>query len=197
MSDPTGQVRQARGQVSQTQPSAFENPHSFQNKIGRVIWRIVYVCLFRFTPSSMGVWRRFLLRLFGANVGSAWFHPSVRVWAPWLLEVGDDVYVDEKVNLYNPSGIRIGNRVVVSQKTFLCSASHDYTVDNYPLTGGEIVICDDVWIAADAFIGPGRVIHRGGMVGARSVVTKDVEAWTVVAGNPAQFIKQRELHSSH
>lgn len=57
----------------------------------------------------------------------------------------------------------------------------------------DIKINDYAWVAADAFIGPGVTIGEGAVVGARAVVFKDVAPWTVVGGNPAQFIKFREL----
>ena len=134
-----------------------------------------------------------LLRICGARLGFVCLHNRVRVWAPWRLTAGQQVYIAENVELYNPYGIEIGDRVVISQKAFLCTASHDYTVAEYPLIGAPIRIMNDCWIAADAFIGPGVTIGEGAVVGARAVVTKDVEAWTVVAGNPARVIKKRVL----
>lgn len=75
--------------------------------------------------------------------------------------------------------------------TFLCTATHDYTSRKYPLVTKTITIHDWCWVAADAFISPGITIGQGSIVGARAVVTKDVAPWTVVAGNPAKFIKNR------
>ena len=105
----------------------------------------------------------------------------------------DDVYIDRRVNLYNAFGIRIGSRVVISQGTFLCSATHDYRDPCYRLRGAPIVIEDDCWIAAEAFIAPGVRIGTGAVVGARAVVIKDVGPWTVVAGNPARALRPRVL----
>jgi len=52
---------------------------------------------------------------------------------------------------------------------------------------------DKSWVAADAFVGMGVTIGEGAVVGARACVFKDVEAWSVVGGNPAKFIKRREI----
>jgi putative colanic acid biosynthesis acetyltransferase WcaF len=163
------------------------------NRAGRLVWLFVQATLFRPTPWFMNRWRTCLLRACGARIGGACLHNRVRVWAPWRLTLGTQVYVAEQVNLYNPFGITVGNRVVISQGAFLCTASHDYTDPTYPLTGGAIRVEDDCWIAAEAFIGPGVTIGAGAVVGARAVVTKDVEPWTVVAGNPARMIRKRVL----
>jgi putative colanic acid biosynthesis acetyltransferase WcaF len=141
----------------------------------------------------MGAWRSWLLRLFGARISFARVHQSVQIWAPWQLEMGQYVYIDKNVNLYNVYGLKLGDRVIISQGTFLCGATHDYRQPTYPLTGGKIVVEEDCWIAADAFIAPGVVIGQGAVVGARAVVTKNVPEWEVVAGTPAKFIKNRIL----
>jgi putative colanic acid biosynthesis acetyltransferase WcaF len=177
----------------QSDVANFRNPHSQRNKIGRAIWNIAWLLLFRPTPQFMGGWRSWLLKRFGAQIGFARLHQSVRIWAPWRLRLGMHVYIDRDVNLYNAYGISIGDRAVISLGSFLCSASHDYTLSTYPLIGGEIVVGNDVWIAADAFVAPGKKIGDGAVVGARAVVVQDVEPWTVVAGNPAKLIRQREL----
>lgn len=178
-----------------TNPAGFRTPHNLRNRIARVIWQAAYVCLFRPTPWFMGAWRSWLLRRFGARIKFARLHPSAKIWAPWLLELGEQVYVDMNVNLYNPFGIRIGDRVVISQGTFLCSATHDYRDPRYALTGDRICIEDDCWIAAEAFVGPGVTISEGVVVGARSVVVKNPSSWTVVVGNPAKAVRQRALSS--
>jgi putative colanic acid biosynthesis acetyltransferase WcaF len=179
-----------------TNPIAFRNPHSWRNKGGRLLWRFVYLFFFRPSPCSLYAWRSWLLCLFGAKIRFAHLHPTVRVWAPWLLELGEYVYIDRDVNLYNVFGISIADRVIISEKAYLCGASHDYKVPSYPLTGGKVMIKDDCWLAADSFVGPGVCIGEGVVVGARAVVFKDVEPWTVVAGNPAKFIKKRTLDTA-
>ncbi len=178
-------------------PASFKNPHSLGNKIGRLTWGVVWWLLFRPTfPRLMGGWRRFLLRLYGAKLKNTWIHPTVRIWAPWKLEAGDDVFVDRDVNLYNAYGIRIGDRVVISQGSFLCTATHDFQLSNFPLTGKPIVVESDSWIAAEAFVAPGVVVGAGSVVGARAVVVKTVAPWTVVAGNPARYIKDRVVKAA-
>ena len=179
-----------------TDPAGFRNPHTFNSKLARLAWRFVWPVLFRPTPPRLFQgWRNWLLRRFGARIGRTYIHPTVRIWAPWQLETGTDTYIDEGVNLYNVYGIRIADRVVISQGAFLCGATHDYKQPTYPLTGARITVEADAWVAAQAFVSPGVTVGAGSVVGARAVVTRDVPPWTVVAGNPARVIKERELRA--
>ncbi len=79
----------------------------------------------------------------------------------------------------------------MSQGSYLCTASHDITNPLNPLITAPIVIGDQAWIGARAYVGMGVTIGQGAVVGATASVYKDVEAWTIVGGNPAKFIKNR------
>jgi putative colanic acid biosynthesis acetyltransferase WcaF len=81
----------------------------------------------------------------------------------------------------------------VSQQAYICNGTHDLADSILPLLVGNIVIGRDVFIGARAFVMPGITIGEGAAVGACAVVTKDVEPWTVVAGNPARVIKKRVI----
>ncbi|WP_245545620.1 putative colanic acid biosynthesis acetyltransferase [Gillisia limnaea] len=158
-------------------------------------WNGCYWILFRpFNLNLFNGWRAGVLRIFGAKVGyKANIYASVKIWAPWNLEIGDYSSMGPGVDCYNQGKIIIGNNTVISQKTYLCASTHDFTISNFPLIVKFIEIKDQVWIAAAAFIAPGVSIGEGAVVGARSAVFKDVAAWEVVGGNPACFIKQRQI----
>jgi putative colanic acid biosynthesis acetyltransferase WcaF len=146
------------------------------------------------SPKVFHGWRRFLLRLFGARIGKgAHPYPSAKIWAPWNLEMGDHSCLGQNVDCYCVDRIKIGSHATVSQYSYLCAATHDYGDANMPLITAPIIIRDGAWLAADVFIGPGVTIGEGAVVGARSSVFQDIEAWTIVAGTPAKFIKKREL----
>jgi putative colanic acid biosynthesis acetyltransferase WcaF len=108
--------------------------------------------------------------------------------------------IGESVDCYCVDKITIGKHATISKYSFLCTASHDYKDPGIynnpvmPLITAPIKIGDYAWVAADAYIGPGIIIGEGAIVGARSSVTKNVEPWTVVAGNPARKIGYRPLH---
>ncbi len=171
--------------------------HSTRNKLGRALWGVVWLFLYRPTPRFLHGWRRFLLRCFGAKIGRGVFpFPSVKVWAPWNLQVGDHCALSDGVNCYCVDRIAIGSHVTISQDAFLCTASHDYEDPHFALITAPIRIGDGAWVAADAFIAPGVNVGEGAVVGARASVFRDVAPWAVVAGNPARVIKQRRLRTT-
>ncbi len=175
----------------------FANPHSLKNKLLRVLWGWVWLLLFRPSPRLLFGWRAALLRLFGARIArGAHVYPNVKFWAPWNLTMETRATLADDVDCYCVAPITLGKGAIVSQYSFLCSAAHDITDPAGALTTAPIVIEAGVWIFADVFIGPGVTIGEGAVVGARSSVYRDVEPWVVVGGNPARFIKKRELRTS-
>ena len=176
--------------------SHYPSPHPLSNRLARVLWVVIWSCLFRPSPRILHGWRRFLLRLFGAKIGTGVHpYPSAKIWAPWNLEMADHSCLGDKTDCYCVDKIYIGPHSTVSQYSFLCTASHDYQDPLFPLITAPITIGARVWIAADVFVGLGVVIGDGAVVGARSSVFKSIEPWTVVAGNPAEALKKREASS--
>ena len=181
--------------MSKVDLSKYQNALSRKNQIARFIWTIIWTLLARPLPRSLGnKWKLFLLRLFGAKVHKkAKVYSSVRIYMPWNLEMDEYSCLSPEVDCYNVAKIKIKAHATVSQKTYLCAASHDITKSNYPLIFAPIIIEKQAWIGASAFIGMGVTIGQGAVVGATASVYKDVAPWTVVGGNPAKFIKKREI----
>ena len=167
---------------------------SLANKLARSVWQVVWLLLYRPTPRLFHPWRCLLLRLFGAKLGRAVHpYPSARIWAPWNLEMGDHACLSEGVDCYCVAPVRIGAQTTVSQYSFLCTASHDYTRADMPLVTAPITIGERAWITADVFVGPGVTIGDGAVVTARSSVFTDIPPWVVARGNPAVPVKARVL----
>lgn len=156
---------------------------------------MVWFVLARPFPRRFGNgWKLFLLRLFGAKVHSrSVVYSSARIYMPWNLEMHEYSCLAPQVDCYNVAKITIGAHATISQKTYLCAASHDVTKANYPLITAPIIIEDQAWVGTDAFVGPGVTVGQGGVVGAKAAVFKDVDPWTIVGGNPAKFIKKRVI----
>ena len=174
----------------------YQNQNSICNIIGRVVWNVVWGVFFRLTPRGnlFRVWRIFLLKLFGAKV--KWTSnvlPSCRIWQPWKLEMGAYACLGQGVDCYNVDWVRVADQATVSQNVFLCTASHDISDPRMRLITAPVFIEPQSWICARAVVLPGVSIGEGAVVAAGSVVTKNVEPWAVVGGNPAKFIKNREL----
>lgn len=163
------------------------------NKLLRLLWRTVWVMLFRPSPRMCHGWRRFLLRLFGAKMGRGTYaYPSVQIWAPWNLTMADHSCLSHFVDCFCVDNVTLGHHATVSQYSHLCTASHDYNKADMPLLSAPIVIGDFGWVTADVFIGPGVTVGEGAVVAARSTVTRDVPPWTVVAGAPARPVGLRD-----
>ncbi|MDN3688864.1 WcaF family extracellular polysaccharide biosynthesis acetyltransferase [Cyclobacterium jeungdonense] len=169
---------------------------SLKNRIGRGVWGIAYQIFFRLSPKPFHAWRAMILRLFRAKVGAGvHVYPKVKIWAPWNLELGNQCGIANEVILYSQGKIRIGDSAVISQGAHLCAGTHDYTKSSFPLVTKPIKIGDHAWIAAEAFIHPGVTIGEGCVIGARSVVTKDMPSWMVCTGHPCIPLKNREFNS--
>ena len=174
--------------------SKFKLPPNFRGKAGWYVqlWWIVQDTLFRWSPQFMYGWRRFLLKLFGAKIGKdVIIRPTAKVTFPWKVKIGDYSWIGDDVVLYSLGEIEIGNNVVISQRSYICTGSHDYTKIDFPILAKKIVIEDEAWLATDVFVAPGVKIGKGTVVGARSSVFKDLPPGKVCIGNPAKPIKDR------
>jgi putative colanic acid biosynthesis acetyltransferase WcaF len=175
--------------------SKYENSLSRKNQVIRLLWTITWAIFAKPLPRSIGnSWKIFLLRLFGAKVHkTAVVYSSVRVFMPWNLEMDAYSCLAPEVDCYNVNKIKIGAHSTVSQKTYLCNASHDVTLKHNPLIHAPIIIEDQVWIGVSAYVGMGVTIGQGAVVGANTCVYKNLDPWIIVGGNPAKFIKNRVL----
>ena len=130
-----------------------------------------------------------MLRLFGARVGKqVHIHPSAQVFIPWNLTIGDWSSVGFDALLYNLGPLAIGKRVTISQRAHLCGGTHDHRDPTMPLIKSPITVGDDVWVCADAFVGPGVTVGNGAIIAARAVVVKNINACEIAGGNPAKLI---------
>jgi putative colanic acid biosynthesis acetyltransferase WcaF len=178
-------------------PRECPSPHSALNKVGRLVWGICWLCLFRTSPWFCHGWRRVVLRAFGAQVGrGAKVFPSTRIWAPWNLKLGDYASLSHDVDCYCVAPVEIGAHATVSQYSYLCTATHDVADPHMRLQIAPITVGDQAWVCARTFVAPGVTIGEGAVAGACSVVTKDVLPWTIVCGNPARPLRERHLRGS-
>ena len=169
---------------------------SLSNRLARLAWKIVYNIFFKYSPTPLHCWRSFLLRLFGAKIGKGChIYPKAKVWAPWNLVMKDYAGIANDVTCYNMAKVELGYKAVISQGVNLCTGTHDYESPNFQLVAKPIKIGDKAWVSAEAFVHPGVTIGEGAVIGARSVVTKDMPAWMVCAGVPCKAIKERKIRN--
>lgn len=168
--------------------ASFRVPPGFRGRPGWfvLLWQGVQATLFAWSPQPAYGWRRALLRLFGARVGAhVLVRPSARITYPWKVRLAEHVWIGDHAELYSLGPIEIGAHAVISQKSYLCTGSHDHRRSDFPLLQSAIRVEDQAWIATDCFVAPGVTIGRGALVAARSTVLQDVPAGMIVAGSPA------------
>ncbi len=174
----------------------FKLPKNFRGRNAIVVqlWWFVQSLFFKNSPQFLYGFRRFLLRLFGAKIGKkVIIRPTVRITYPWKIIIGDYSWIGDDVVLYSLGEIEIGKNVVISQKSYLCAASHNYLRSDFPIFAKKITIKDECWLATDVYVAPGITIHKGTVVGSRSSVYKDLPENKICIGNPAKVIRERKI----
>jgi putative colanic acid biosynthesis acetyltransferase WcaF len=182
------------------QMEQFKVPSGFRgrSKLYVQLWWLVQSTLFAMSPQMMYGWRANLLRLFGARIGkSTIIRPSVKIPYPWKLTIGDHCHIGDDVHLYTYGEIEIGDCAVVSQRSYLCTGSHDYTSPTFDIFAKKIVIGAEAWVATDVFVAPGVTIGHGAVVGARSSVFHDIPPAAIAVGTPAKVVGERKMRVSH
>lgn len=172
----------------------------FDRGAGRLrecLWLLVSLLLFRLCPFSLSPLKRTVLRAFGARIGrGVVVKPQVKITFPWKLEVGDFVWLGEESWLLNLEYIVIGSHVCISQRAFLCTGNHNYSLSTFDLITKPITVEDGAWLGAGCWVGPGVKVGSHAVLAAGSVMTKEMEPWGIYQGNPAELVKRRVIETA-
>ena len=192
-------------EMTTTAPASFlpqvasvqRSPFALRIKLKMRLWQFVQATVFRWSPGPMRGFRRWLLRLFGARLSStASIHPRARIDCPWNLVMGDCASLGEDSWVYSLDRIVLHDYACIGQRSMLLTGTHDFSDPTFPLVTRPIEVGYGVWIAAGVTVLPGITLGRLAVIGAGSVVTKDMPEATVCAGNPCRAIKPRVLAAS-
>jgi putative colanic acid biosynthesis acetyltransferase WcaF len=168
------------------------SPYKLSEKIKMQIWWFVERIFFRLSFQKFKGWRNFLLKSFGAKIGNGvGVHPKARIWFPWNLEIGNNTGISFDVLIYNLDKVKIGNFSTISHRTHINTGTHDISDPDFKLITKPVNIGSGVFIGTDSYIGPGINIGNLVVVGARSVVLKDLPANMICYGHPCKPIKER------
>ena len=172
-------------------------PQSFRERVLVFWWSVVRVLLFRVSPNSFNGFRVMLLRMFGAKInGPVTIDRTARIEFPWNLKLDQGVFIAHQVIINCMGEVVIGERSRISQYSHIISGTHDYASRDMRIQRRPITIGKDVWIAADAFVGPGVRIGDGCLLAARSSAFRDLPAGQVCMGEPAKPVHARFEESS-
>lgn len=179
------------------QESAYSSPWDSKQRLKLLVWEYAWLLFCSWTPKPANPWRIFWLRLFGATIyGTPFVHQRARIQIPWNLTLHDHACLGDRANAYSLGKIEIHEHATVAQEAYLCTGTHAFNEPAMNLITAPITIGAYSFIGARAFIMPGVVIGNNAIVGACSVVTKDVSTHSIVAGNPAQVVNNRNISRS-
>lgn len=123
------------------------------------------------------------------------------------IEIGENVQINDYVHIGAVGSIKIGNNVLLASKIYISDHNHgsyDSQVSDHPLSMPidrlpickPVIIEDNVWLGESVCVLPGVTIGEGCVIGALSVVTKSIPAYSIAVGSPARVVKQYNFESN-
>lgn len=165
-----------------------------RSKLVIMVWWLLQAVIFPLTPHASHGPRCWLLRRFGARIGKGVvIRPTARFTFPWHVSLGDHSWIGDDVVLYSLAPITVGQHCVISQKSYLCTGSHDIQDPQFGLIVAPVVIENGAWVATDCFVAPGVTVGANSVVGARSSVFKSLPPGHLCYGNPCRPVAPRRM----
>lgn len=170
------------------QAGAYASPWPLRRRLEQLAWECAWAWTCRWTPKPCNPWRLLVLRLFGAEVhGTPFVHQHARVTQPGNLVLHHRACLGDGAHAYALDRIVLHEGATIAQEAYLCTGTHDFASPHLPLQTAPICVGPGAFVGARAFVLPGLVLGAGCVVGAMSVVTRDVPPGAIVAGNPARL----------
>lgn len=161
----------------------------------KILSWIIFSRIFFYTsipyPSRFKI---FLLKMFGSQCGkNIVIKPRVNIKYPWLLSIGDNVWIGEGVWIDNLCDVSIFESVCISQGAMLLTGNHDYSKTTFDLIIGGITLKSGVWVGAKSIVCPNVTLNENSVLSVNSVATKDLNSNYIYQGNPAVKKKLRVI----
>jgi putative colanic acid biosynthesis acetyltransferase WcaF len=170
-----------------TQADAYASPWTLRRRCERLAWEWTWTLACRWTPKPFNRWRLVVLRLFGAEIhGTPFVHARARVTQPRNLVLHHRACLGDGAHAYALDRIVLHAGATIAQEAYLCTGTHDFASPLLSLQTAPIEVGPDAFVGARAFVLPGLTLGAGCVVGAMSLVARDVAPHAIVAGNPAR-----------
>lgn len=153
--------------------------------------------LFFYTSIPYPNWFKLvILKLFGAKTGkNITIKPKVNIKYPWLLEIGNNVWIGENVWIDNLARVIIEDNVCISQGAMLLCGNHNYKKSTFDLIVKGIILEEGSWVGAMSVVCPGVTLKSHAILSVGSIATSDLDAYNIYQGNPAQIVRERKMES--
>jgi putative colanic acid biosynthesis acetyltransferase WcaF len=162
------------------------------NSFARILWYFVNAAIFQSYFFPFYSFKTSLLRMFGASIGIGVFiKPAVNIKYPWLLTIGNNVWIGENAWIDNLATVQIGNNVCISQGAMLLTGNHNYKRATFDLMVGSIVVEDGAWIGAKSIVCPGVICRSHAILSVGSVASANLEPYGIYQGIPAVKVRTR------
>jgi putative colanic acid biosynthesis acetyltransferase WcaF len=172
--------------------NAWYNPGA--SKLKRLFWYFTNLLFFQSGIFPLNGLKVILLRMFGARIGDGVIiKPTVNIKYPWKLRIGNYCWIGENVWIDNLAFVTLADNVCLSQGSMLLTGNHNYKKSTFDLMIGEIILENGVWIGTHAIVAPGVNCFSHAVLAINSVATRDLEAYFIYQGNPAEKVKEREI----
>jgi putative colanic acid biosynthesis acetyltransferase WcaF len=181
--------------LTKTDLSRFQNEdYKPGSVLKRMSWYLVNRLFLNTSILYPAVFKVFILRFFGAKIGTGIvLKPNISIKYPWFLEIGNHVWIGERVWIDNLSHVSIADHCCLSQGALLLTGNHDYKKTSFDLTTREIHLEEGVWIGAKCVVGPGVRCRSHSVLSVGSFTSKDLDAYGIYQGNPAIKIRNRQI----
>lgn len=178
-----------------TDLSSFNNRwYKPGNRFKIVLWFCINGLFFRNVLNGSSAVKVILLRLFGAKIGKGVvIKPGVNIKYPWFLIVNDYVWIGENVWIDNLAKVTIESNSCISQGAMLLCGNHNYKKTSFDLLTGDINLERGVWIGAQSIVCPGVTCHSHSVLSVGSVATGNLEPYSIYQGNPAKYVRERDI----
>ena len=165
-----------------------------RNAFTRTLWYFINTIVFQSYLFPFYAIKIILLRAFGASIGRGVFiKPAVNIKYPWLLTIGNNVWIGENAWIDNLVSVKIGNNVCISQGAMLLTGNHNYKRVDFDLMVGTIVLEEGAWIGAKSIVCPGVICKSHAILSVGSVASSDLESFSIYQGIPAVKVRNRTI----